>query len=101
MKTKQPDKNNTDGYSGFLRFVAISSFVFLILIIFSQDGILRYIGSRLKIRSQHSEIERYQREIEKMDEDCRILSTDRDSLERYARERFHFAAPGEDVYLTD
>ena len=34
-----------------------------------------------------------------MDEQIRTLSTDRDTLEEYARENFHFAAPGDDVYV--
>ena len=30
-----------------------------------------------------------------------MLRSDRDTLEKFARERFHFAEPGEDVYIVD
>ena len=42
-----------------------------------------------------------QREIDAMDAQIKALSGDRDSLEKFARERYHFAAPGEDVYLAE
>jgi cell division protein FtsB len=36
-----------------------------------------------------------------MDESIEDLKTDRDSLEKFAREQFHFAVPGEDVYIVE
>ena len=47
------------------------------------------------------QMEIYRQQIEDMDESIEDLKTDRDSLEKFARERFHFAAPGEDVYLIE
>ena len=38
-------------------------------------------------------------DIARMDEQIRKLSDDRDSLERFARENYGFAAPDEDVYV--
>ena len=46
-------------------------------------------------------MEIYRQQIEDMDESIEDLKTDRDSLEKVARERCHFAAPGEDVYLIE
>jgi cell division protein FtsB len=36
-----------------------------------------------------------------MDKAIKDLSCDRDSLEGFAREEFHFAAPGDDVYIDE
>ena len=35
--------------------------------------------------------------------DSRIdnLTTNKDSVEAFARERYHFAAPGDDVYIAE
>ena len=44
---------------------------------------------------------KYQLEIVEMDNRIRELSGSRDSLEKFAREEFHFAVPGEDVYLVE
>ncbi|MBQ4287126.1 MAG: septum formation initiator family protein, partial [Bacteroidales bacterium] len=38
---------------------------------------------------------------DRMDAKVKMLSNDRDSLERYARENFNFAEPGDDVYIVD
>jgi cell division protein FtsB len=35
-----------------------------------------------------------------MDKEIGALTGNRDSLEKFARETYHFAAPGEDVYLV-
>ena len=47
------------------------------------------------------QMELYQQEIDRMDAKVKMLSNDRDSLERYARENFNFAEPGDDVYIVD
>ena len=47
------------------------------------------------------QMEIYRHQIEDMDESIEDLKNDRDSLEKFARERFHFAAPGEDVYVIE
>ena len=47
------------------------------------------------------QMEVYRQQIEDMDESIEDLKTNKDSLEKFARERFHFAAPGEDVYLIE
>jgi cell division protein FtsB len=36
-----------------------------------------------------------------MNEEIQALTNSRDSLEKFARETYHFAAPGEDVYIIE
>ena len=36
-----------------------------------------------------------------MDRTIYLLTHDRDSLEKFARENFHFAQKGDDIYLID
>ena len=51
--------------------------------------------------SQEKQIEQYTTEIEEMDRRIRMLRSDRDTLEKFARENFHFSEPGDDVYILD
>ena len=44
-------------------------------------------------------MQRYRDEIEEMDRQIQMLTHEKDSLETFAREQFHFAEPGDDVYL--
>ena len=52
-----------------------------------------------KIAKQEKQIEWYNQEIKELDKQIEAMSTDRDTLEKFARERFLFAEPGDDVYL--
>ena len=46
-------------------------------------------------------MDKYRSEIDEMDAEIRALTDSRDSLEKFARETYHFAAPGEDVYIIE
>ena len=89
-----PKKNS------FVKFAAIATAVFLVFIGFLSGGsILRWVRASLEIRRQEKLIETYRNEIDQMGTEVDLLSSDRDSLEKFAREKFHFAAPDEDVYI--
>ena len=46
-------------------------------------------------------MERLRNDIDAMDAEIQALTNSRDSLEKFARETYHFAAPGEDVYIIE
>ena len=46
-------------------------------------------------------MEYYQEQNAQMENRLRLLKNDKDTLEKFAREQFHFAAPGEDVYIVE
>ena len=46
-------------------------------------------------------IEDYQFENAELDRRINMMKTDRDTLEKFAREQYNFAAPGEDVYVIE
>lgn len=85
----------------FLKWVFWSTLVFLVIICFlKRDNVIRWIGAGFTINSQKRQIEHYQEKIKTLDERIEALSTDKDSLETFARENFHFAEPGDDVYIV-
>ena len=91
-------KNTQHG--SFYKFAIIATVLFAIYICFISSGsVLRWVRANLEIKRQERLIETYQTEIEQMDREVELLSSDKDSLEKFAREKFHFAAPGEDVYI--
>ena len=86
----------------FFRYAIVATAVFAVMVGFlNHNNIVRWIKAGAEIRSQQRQIEKLQGEIDEMDAQIRGLRGNRDSLERYARENFHFAEPGDDVYLTD
>ncbi|MBR5700726.1 MAG: septum formation initiator family protein [Bacteroidales bacterium] len=90
------------GRGSFVTFAIVATAVFLVYICFISSGsVLRWIRANMEIRRQEKLIETYQADIERMGTEVELLSSDKDSLEKFAREKFHFAAPGEDVYIEE
>ena len=52
-----------------------------------------------KIRSLEKEIKHYQKEIEINSKKLNDLQTDKEGLERFAREEYFMKKPNEDVYI--
>jgi cell division protein FtsB len=46
-------------------------------------------------------IQQYEEQNAEMDRRINMIRTDRDTLEKFAREQFNFAVPGEDVYIVE
>ena len=87
-------------HGGFARFVVWSTSIVLILMIFwPGNNVIRWVGARIEISRQEKQIREYNRQIRQMDERIRMLTSDRDTLEKFAREQFNFAEPGDDVYI--
>ncbi len=86
--------------SPLVNYILWSTVAFLVIILFFRhDNLIRWIKAGLTIRKQEKQIEWYDAEIKELDKQIEAMSTDRDTLEKYARERFLFAEPGDDVYL--
>ena len=86
--------------SPLVNYILWSTVAFLVIILFFRhDNLIRWIKAGLTIRKQEKQIEWYDAEIKDLDKQIEAMSTDRDTLEKYARERFLFAEPGDDVYL--
>ncbi|MBQ3207963.1 MAG: septum formation initiator family protein [Bacteroidales bacterium] len=86
----------------FRIFVAFSTAVFIIIWIVGPGNTwIHWIKAGVEIKRQERQIEQYKKEIEEMDKHVNMLKTDRDTLEKFAREQFNFAAPGDDVYIVE
>ena len=83
----------------FLRFVIIATAIFLVVLLVKKDSVLRWVQTGFELRRQRKEIEYYQKQIRDLDSRIESLSSNRDTLEAYAREQFLFSEPGDDVYL--
>ena len=90
----------SDERKRFLLIVCVCTVLFLGFKFIGPTGtITHWIKAKAEIRRQEKQMEQYRREIEAMDKDINDLKNNKDSLEKFAREQFHFAAPDEDVYL--
>lgn len=89
-------------HGGFFRFVVRSTLIFLLIMIFwPGDNLIRWARAKVEIARQEAQIQEYRRQIREMDDHIRMLTSDLDTLEKFAREHFNLAAPGDDVYIIE
>ena len=86
----------------FLPFViVITALAALWLLFLSHSSVLNWVRANWEIQRQEREMDRLRRDIDAMDAEIQSLTNSRDSLEKFARETYHFAAPGDDVYIIE
>lgn len=84
----------------FLRYVIISLGIALLAVcVLPHDNIFFWMKAGNTVRKQEKQMKVYRDQIERMDEELHYLTEDKDSLEKFAREKFQFAEPGEDVFI--
>lgn len=102
LQTKIRSLLGRSDHNYFLPFVLIVTLlVGLWMVFLSHDSLINWARAGIEVKRQEAQMQQYQREIDAMDAQIKALGGDRDSLEKFARERYHFAAPGEDVYLAE
>lgn len=90
------------GQKSFAGYVTIATVAFFLFVLFKPgSNIFNWISAQREVSRQEKQIMQYRRELEKLDTRIDLLVTDRDTLEKFAREQFHLAAPGEDVYILE
>ncbi len=86
----------------FAWFVVIVTGLFIISwLVGPGNTIIHWVRTKSEIRQQEKQMEFYRNEIENMDRNIDELRNNKDTLEKFARERFKFAASGEDVYIIE
>ncbi len=86
----------------FFKYAVIVTAAFIVFMtFFSKNSFIRWIDAGVQLRSQRKLIEHYQQEIDRMDSRIKQISNDRDTLEGFARERFGFTKPGDEVFILE
>ena len=97
-----PEKDgNRKEQRSFLRYAIIATALFLLFLFLKKDSIITWVQAGFTLRRQQRQIEQLRQENDAMDQKIKTMSLDRDTLERYAREQFYFAEPGDDVYIIE
>ena len=86
----------------FAWFVVITTSVLIFLwLVGPGNTFIHWIKAGIEIKRQEKLIEMYQEENAELDRKVNMIRNDRDTLEKFAREQFRFAAPGEDIYIIE
>lgn len=85
----------------FLRYAIVATVVFIIFLFVKKDNVIRWIQAGFMLKKQERQIELYEEKNAELDRRIRMMSTNRDTLETFAREEFYFSEPGDDVYIIE
>lgn len=89
-------------HNHFIPFVIIVTVVVAVWLLFlSHNSVLNWVRAGWEVKQQEKEMQQLKDEIAQMEQEIHSLSTNRDSTEAFARETYHFAAPGDDVYIVE
>lgn len=81
--------------------IVVTLVVALWLLFFAHNSVLKWIKASVEEKNQQVEMARLQAEIDQMEKEADALRNNPDSLEAFARETYHFAAPGDEVYIVE
>jgi cell division protein FtsB len=80
----------------------LATLVFAVWVIFfDQNSLIDWFGIRMRIIKQERQMEYYNTEIKSIDEKLQELSSNKDSLEKFAREQYYFHEEDEDLYIIE
>ena len=84
-----------------IALAVVLAIVFGYHVIVGRNGLNAYEQKRAEDRALHQQIESLQQENDRLKEHVEHLKTDPDAIEREARERLHYARPGEVIYTLN
>lgn len=94
-------EKNKDIRRSFWRYAAVLTALALLFLFLKRDNLVRWIQAGMEIRSQQAQIEALEEENRLLEDSIRFLTSDKDSLEKFAREKYHFAQKGDDVFIVE
>ena len=97
---RSKDGNSREQRS-FIRVAIVALAIAVLFLFFKKDNVVRWIQGGFTIAAQNKEIKANEEKIKRLDDRIDALTSNRDSLEKFARETFHFAEKGEDIYLIE
>lgn len=71
------------------------------VVFIDSNNILTWMSDLKELSAQRRQIEYYREAIRKTDEQLKELRSNRDSLEKFAREQYFFHRPDEEVFIID
>lgn len=79
----------------------VLALVFAYHVMVGRNGLNAYEQKRAEDRELHQQIDSLQQENDRLKEHVEHLKSDPDAIEREARERLHYARPGEVIYTLN
>ena len=82
------------------KFFIVGTLFLLWIIFFDQSNLIDWGGALADVRKQKVEKIYYEQEIIRTREKLRQLQSNRDSLEKFAREQYYYLEDGEEIFIV-
>lgn len=80
----------------------IVTVIFAVIVLFvDRNNLISWAGDYITALRQEKVIRQYHKDIRLLDDKLDELTSDKDSLEKFAREQYYFHKKGEDVFIVD
>lgn len=80
----------------------IATLIFIVIVFFiDKNNVIGWVGKKIEVVRQERIIKKYRKEIKIMDEKLLELSSNKDSLEKFAREQFYYQKENEDIFIVE
>lgn len=73
----------------------------MIVLFIDRNNVIRWAGDYIEVLRQERVIRQYGKSIQALDGKLDELTSDKDSLEKFAREQYYFHREDEDVFIVD
>ena len=84
-----------------LKYIVATLIFLFILCFYSDDNIFTLLKSLKEVRQQEKEKHYYRKAIKETEDNLLELTSNKDSLERFAREQYFFHEDDEDIFVID
>lgn len=79
--------------------VVVLAVLLAVHVIFGANGMVVYQKKKSEYRTLQKDVDQLQKENQALSDQIKALKTDRNAIEKEAREQLHYARPGEVIYL--
>ncbi len=83
------------------RYLIVTSVFAVIVLFVDRNNLIRWAGDYIEVLRQEKVIRQYGRDINALDSKLDELTSDKDSLEKFAREQYYFHREDEEVFIVD
>lgn len=83
------------------KYFLVTLLFLLWILFFDTNNIIRWFSNINEVKEQEKQKIYYKRQIEITDEKLKELGSNRDSLEKFAREQYLFHEPSEEIFLVE
>lgn len=82
------------------KYLLVTVFFLVWILFFDANNLLQWYSDMKDVAAQEKQKAYYKEAIQKTDEQLKELRSNRDSLEKFAREQYYFHEPDEEVFIV-